>query len=63
MGKMLGLEKWLMGEEGLFLQRTWVQLPTSTWRLKIVRKCSSRRSDTLFWSLWEPGVHVVHRHT
>lgn len=25
--------------------------------------CSSRRNNALFWLLWVPGAHVVHRHT
>lgn len=37
--------------------------PTSKWWLQLSVNSSSGGLDTLVWSLWAPGTHIVRLHT
>ena len=38
-------------------------VPNITGYLTTISNSSPKRPNALFWCLWAPGTHVVHRHT
>lgn len=47
----------------LLFQRTHLQFVAPTWPLTNIHNSSSKGSDTLFWSAWALGMHMVHWQT
>jgi hypothetical protein len=42
---------WDWKEHRLLIQRSWVQIPATTWQLTTIYSCAPKGSDALFWHI------------